>query len=145
MSFKTASLANFFQHLLSDGLVEEETARAGEGVARCLLCDNESFLDAQESRIAHAKARMELWHIPARSPDLNPVELYWAKVRAWLRAMDLADLQAGRPPVQKAGLKERVRRVLKSAKAKATAKHIFQSLRKRCEAVKRKKGGAIRG
>ena len=48
----------------------------------CLLCDNEGFLDAGESRAAHAKARVELWHIPPRAPDLNPVGLYWAKVRA---------------------------------------------------------------
>jgi hypothetical protein len=46
-----------------------------------VLCDNESFLDTDESRSAHRRAGIRLWHIPARSPDLNPIEKFWS----WLR------------------------------------------------------------
>ena len=39
-----------------------------------VLCDNESFLDAAPCAKAHMLKRIKLWHIPPRSPDLNPVE-----------------------------------------------------------------------
>ena len=59
--------------------------------------------------------------------------------------MDLADLKAGRPPVQKTIMKERVRRLLRSAKAKALAKSIFAGFRNKCKRVVKAKGAAIRG
>ena len=85
------------------------------------LCDNESFLEAPRSRAAHKRVRVELWHIPARSPDLNPVEKFWAWVRKQLRAMDLRDLVAGRPPVGKTALKARVKALLRTRQAKLVA------------------------
>ena len=30
-------------------------------------------------------AGAELWYLPAYSPDLNPIEKMWSKVKAWLR------------------------------------------------------------
>ena len=66
-----------------------------------ILCDNETFLDAPPSIAAHGRARVELWHIPAKSPDLNPAEKFWSWLRRRLRAMDSADLSARRAPVQK--------------------------------------------
>ncbi len=104
------------------------------------MCDNESFLDAPASRAAHAKMSVELWHIPPRSPDLNPVERFWAWLRKRLRAMDLADLKAGRKPVQKFTLKARVRALLKTQKAKEVAKNHVLSLHSVCAKVKRKHG-----
>ena len=50
-----------------------------------IVCDNESFLETSATKAAHVKARVELWHVLPRSPDLNPVELFWAKLRLWLR------------------------------------------------------------
>ena len=97
---------------------------------------------AADTREAHLKAKVELWHIPPRSPDLNPVERFWGWVRKQLRAMDLADLKAGRQPVKKAGLKVRVRDLLKSPKAKEVAKNHFMSLHKTCADVKKKRGAA---
>ena len=111
----------------------------------CLLCDNESFLSAKITRAAHLKARITLWHVPPRSPDLNPVEQFWGKLRLWLRQMDLADLKAGRPPVQKTIMKERVRRLLRSARAKALAQKIFKGFRRKCQCVVDAKGAAIHG
>ena len=107
-----------------------------------ILCDNESFLKTKLTKAAHLKAKVELWHIPPRSPDLNPVERFWGWLRKRLRAMDLADLKAGRQPVKRAGLKARVRALLESPKAKEVAKSHFMSLHKTCAEVKRKRGAA---
>ena len=108
-------------------------------------CDNESFLKATAARDAHAKARMALWHVPALSPDLNPVEKFWGWVRKRLREINLADLKAKRRPVQRTALKARVRSVVASARAKRVAKNYAFGLRKVCEEVRRKKGAATRG
>ena len=105
----------------------------------------ESFLKAPASRAAHAKARVELWHIPPRSPDLNPVEKFWAWLRRRLRAMDLADLKAKRRPVQKTASKARVRRLVATDRARAVAKNLVLGLRNVCEEVQRKRGAASRG
>jgi len=107
-----------------------------------VLCDNETFLEAPCSRKAHFKANVHLWHVPARSPDLNPVEMFWSWLRRQLRAMDLADLTAKRKPVGKTALKERVRRLCRSAKAKQVAKNCIASLRKTCLKVQKNRGGA---
>jgi hypothetical protein len=110
-----------------------------------VLCDNESFLNAPASRKAHAQLRVHLWHVPPRSPDLNPVEKFWSRVRAWLRAKALADLKASRPPLNKFGLKQRVRALLRSPEATAMARKTVLGLRRVCKEVKKKKGGATRG
>jgi transposase len=31
------------------------------------------------------RAQAEVWYLPPYSPDLNPIEAMWAKVKAWLR------------------------------------------------------------
>ena len=61
-----------------------------------VLCDNESFLEHAESLEAYRKPRISLVHIPAKSPDVNPVEKFWGWARKRLHKMDLADLSAGR-------------------------------------------------
>ena len=111
---------------------QKNAVRSGRLVAACkkvrpdrqrgpwnILCDNESFLDA--SRAAHDSVGVRLWHIPPRSPDLNPVEKYWSWLRRQLRAMDLADLVAKRRPVTKTALKARVRTLCSSQRAKVVA------------------------
>ena len=110
-----------------------------------ILCDNESFLKAKATQVAHAKARVELWHIPPRSPDLNPVEKFWGWLRKRLRAMDLADLKAKRRPIQRTALKARVRRLVQTERAKAVAKNFVVGLRQVSAEVVRKKGAASRG
>ena len=107
-----------------------------------ILCDNESFLEAPASRKAHQKANVELLHIPARSPDLNPVEMFWSWVRRRLRAMDLKDFHAKRPPVQKTAMKARVRTLLRTQAAKRVAKRTFQRFRKVCKECKDNGGAA---
>ena len=41
-------------------------------------CDNEPFLHARGARAAHSQQSFSLMHIPARSPDLNPIDMHWA-------------------------------------------------------------------
>ena len=107
-----------------------------------ILCDNESFLDAPASKKAHARQRITLMHIPPRSPDLNPVEMYWAWVRKQLRAKELADMHAKRPPLNKFAMKARVHALLRTAAAKRAAQRHFWSFRKTCAIVQKKKGAA---
>ena len=138
---------------------EEWTAAVTDGklVAACrsasgrvrgpwtVLCDNESFLKANSTREAHAKARVDLWHVPPRSPDLNPVEKFWGWLRKRLRAMDLADLKAKRRPIHRTALQARVRNLVASQKARTVAKNYVLGLRNVCEEVRRKRGAATRG
>ena len=61
-----------------------KAVRAGQLLAACksarpdkqrgpwrIICDNETFLEAPASRIAHRKAGVQLWHIPERSRELS--------------------------------------------------------------------------
>ena len=109
-----------------------------------IISDNESFLTAPASRAAHVKERAELFQVPPRSPDLNPVEMFWSHLRIRLRKMDLQDLSAGKPPVGTAGLKRRVRALIKSPEMQQIAIKCFNTLSSKCLQVKKKKGGAIR-
>ena len=97
-----------------------------------VLCDNESFLDAAPSQKAHESKRIRLWRIPARSPDLNPVEQVWAYLRKKLRAMDLADAVAQRSLLGKSAYKLRVRRVVQSRIFQRVAAKVALGLKKTC-------------
>ena len=87
---------------------------------------------------------MTLLRIPAKSPDLNPVERFWAWLRKRLRALDLADAVAKRPVLGKTAYKARVQRV-KGQKAQRVAANCAISLRKKCREVVLKKGAASSG
>ena len=93
----------------------------------------------------HALKRVELWQIPPRSPDCNPVEKFWSWVRARLRDMDLKDLEMKRPPIGRSALRERVKRLLRTRKAKEVAKNTVLGLKKVCQTILKKRGGGTRG
>ena len=57
-----------------------------------VLCDSESFLEHEHSKRAYRKPRVTLLHIPAKSPDLNPVKKFWGWAWKRVHKMDLADL-----------------------------------------------------
>ena len=82
-----------------------------------LLCDNEGFLDSKKAKALYTRIGIKLWHVPARSPDLNPVEKFWAWLRKHLRKLDLTDAVAKRPVLGKVAYRERGRRVLQTKKA----------------------------
>ena len=81
---------------------------------------------------------------PPKSPDLNPVEKYWAWVRKQMKAMDLRDLAAKRPAVGKMAYKAKFLRLIKTPKAKRVAANTMRNLVKTCRMVSRN-GGAATG
>lgn len=110
-----------------------------------VLCDNETFLRAEPSRKAHERCGVTLWKMPAKSPDLNPVEKFWAWLRRRLCAMDLRDLAAKRPPVGRTACKVRVRNIMRTRRARQVAARCVRNLRKVAAEVIRKRGAAARG
>ena len=110
-----------------------------------LLADNESFLRAEVSRDAYSEEGLCLVpNMPPRSPDLNPIERYWAWLRRKLRKMDLHDLHHKRPRLGKTAYKARVRAVCKTMKSQQVAAACFKGLQKVCREVVQKKGAAAR-
>ena len=88
------------------------------------------------------KQKVKLWHTPAKSPDLNPVERFWAWLKHKLRKMDLTDALQNRPLLSKKAYRDRIRRVVRSKKAAETAGNIAKSFRKVCRTVAAKRGAA---
>ena len=110
-----------------------------------LLADNERFIRVPASRAAYVAEGLTLVEaMPPRSPDLNPIERYWAWLRRKLRVVDLQDLHQKRPRLGKTAYKARVRAVCKSAKSQRVAAACFRGLRKVCREVVRKKGAGAR-
>ena len=107
-----------------------------------ILCDNESFLRAPASLAELGKLDVHLWKLPARSPDLDPVERYWAWIRKRMRAMDLADLTAKRAVVGRMEYKRRFTRLVRSPQGRSVASNMFMGLRTTCKRVVANKGGA---
>jgi len=105
-----------------------------------VLCDNEKFLKAKASMKAYARGKLQMWFVPPRSPDLNPVEMFWAWLRRELRRRDMADLHNKRPGLGKTAYRQRVRLVCRSAKAQKVAKNIAKTLKKTCKIVVKKRG-----
>ena len=112
-----------------------------------ILCDGETFLRAKASRKAYAKAKaIHLWDkMPAKSPDLNPVEKYWAWLRRQLRKKDLEDLNAGRDVLTKSAYQERVRSIMHSKRSQKAAANIAKGLRKVCKECVAGGGNATKG
>ena len=85
-----------------------------------ILADNETFLRTAESLKVMAKSKAKFWKgpfkLPPYSPDLNPIEKFWGWLRKVLRKADLADLNAGRPPLGKMALRARIRNICRKRK-----------------------------
>ena len=110
-----------------------------------VLCDGEGFLRASAAKDVYRAQAISLLQIPARSPDLNPVEKFWAWLRKQLVASDLADLKARRATPGKTVYRERVRRLCHSQRAQTVAGNIARSWHKTCKAVVKAKGAGVRG
>ena len=109
-----------------------------------VLCDNESFLRVASCIRAYAQKRIALWDVPAKSPDLNPVEMFWGWARRQLRLKDLRDLKMKRPPLSKTAYVRRVKAMLRGAKAQKAAKQFARKFRGTCLEVIKRKGAAAR-
>ena len=108
-----------------------------------ILCDNEGFLRAKCVQGLYKKQKILFWRLPARSPDLNPVEQVWAYLRKQLRAMDLKDATAKKPTLGKMAYTARIRAVMKSKKAQDMASRCALGLKKTCRLVVKNKGAAV--
>ena len=110
-----------------------------------VLCDNESFLRTKAVSSAHKRSGVKLWRIPARSPELNPVERFWSWLRKKLRTMDLADAVKKKRVLTKRQYVARVKRILASKKAQKVGSACAQGFRKTCKEMVRFKGNPIHG
>jgi hypothetical protein len=110
-----------------------------------VLCDNEGFLHARESKVAMRKQKINLWHVPARSPDINVIEKYWSYLRRELRRRDLNDLVKKRTALGKMAYRQRVLAICRLPKSNQVAANIFKSFLKVCKQVVEAKGARIRG
>ena len=88
---------------------------------RRTLCDNESFIKSKESKKFYKKNNIELLCIPPRSPDLNPIEMYWAWLRKALRRQELSDLRAKKPALGKTAYRARIKAFLKTKRAQTVS------------------------
>ena len=104
-----------------------------------VLCDNEKFLKSKKSMKAYG-SNVKLWFVPPRSPDLNPVEKFWAWLRKELRRKDLQDLQQKRQVIGRTVYIARVRTLMRSKRAQTVASNIAAGFRKVCKTVSKKKG-----
>ena len=55
-----------------------------------VVMDNLSAHKGAGVREAIESAGCDLWYLPPYSPDLNPIEKLWSKVKAWLRRVSAA-------------------------------------------------------
>ena len=69
---------------------------------------NEGVLRAKISMEAYWATGIGLWSVPPKSPDLNPVEMFWGWLRKKRRPMDLEDLRKKRQPLGKTAYAARV-------------------------------------
>jgi hypothetical protein len=109
-----------------------------------VLCDNESFLRHPSCRRAYAAKNIQLWGVPPKSPDLNPVEMFWGWVRRQLRLKDLEDLRMKRPTMSRVDYRRRVQGLLRGATAQRMAKRFASTLRMTCKRVIKNMGAAAR-
>ena len=94
---------------------------------------------------AYRVKNIQLIKLPAKSPDLNPVEKMWGWMRKKLRKRDLADLSAGRRILGKTAYRQRVRSLLNSPAAQHVAKKFFKRLQKTAIKVSEAKGAVVKG
>lgn len=59
-----------------------------------VIMDNLSVHKNRAARAAIEARGAEIWDLPPYSPDLNPIEKMWSKVKAWLRKEKARDPEA---------------------------------------------------
>ena len=50
-----------------------------------IVMDNASFHKSPHIRELIEQAECTLIHLPPYSPDLNPIELFWANMKKWIK------------------------------------------------------------
>ena len=97
---------------------------------------------APQSRAEYKRLGIRLWPIPPRSPDLNPVELFWSWLKRDLAKRDLQDLLARRAVLSKEDYRRRIQGILRGRRAQQVAAACTKSSRKACTLVVKNSGGA---
>ena len=59
-----------------------------------VVMDNLSAHKVKGVREAIESADCDLWYLPPYSPDYNPIEKLWSKVKAWLRRVEAKSFDA---------------------------------------------------
>ena len=108
-----------------------------------VLCDNESCLRSAAARRGHRRARVVLWTMPPRSPDLNPIEKYWSWLRRRVLQKDLQDLREGKPVPGRMAYIARMRAINRTQQAQAVAGNCAQGLRRVCRLIVEQRGIAV--
>lgn len=83
-SMNTATFEGYVQQYLAPSL------RPGDVVVMDNLASHKSIA----TRLAIEEAGATLWYLPPYSPDLNPIEKLWSKVKSWLRKLRPKTFQA---------------------------------------------------
>ena len=109
-----------------------------------ILCDNETFLRHPAAMRAYAAKNISLWGVPPRSPDCNPVEMFWGWTRRQLRLKDLEDIRQKRPVLGKLAYTQRVKALFRSKRAQDVAKQFAKKLKSTCKQIIKRKGAAAR-
>ena len=81
MCFRGTCDTNLFNVWLEQVLIPE--LKPGQ----TLILDNASFHKSAESRKLVEKAGCKLMFLPPYSPDLNPIEKYWANMKTKVREL----------------------------------------------------------
>ncbi|MEM9414251.1 MAG: transposase, partial [Planctomycetota bacterium] len=79
-----AVFAGYVEHCLTPSL------RPGDVV----VMDNLSCHRSGDVVRAIEAADASVWYLPPYSPDLNPIEKLWSKVKSWLRRVSAASVEA---------------------------------------------------
>jgi len=126
-----------FSRVKGKGKTDQVVKLAGDQPNNWLECSSTSCV----SLAAYRAKKITLWDVPAKSPDMNPIEMYWGWIRRKLRLMDLADLRLKRRPLGKSAYIIRVKNVMKTEKSQTVAKNFARRFRTACQQVL-KRGGA---
>jgi len=65
-----------------------------------VIWDNATFHKSNQLAKAFEQAGIGLLFLPPYSPDLNPIEQFWAWLKAWIRALNQPYLHVSRALVQ---------------------------------------------
>jgi transposase len=90
MSIAAATTASVFLAFVEQALIPALRGRPGAMV----VMDNLGAHKAERVRRALEAAKIAYRYLPSYSPDLNPIEPGWSKLKGWLRAKAARTLEA---------------------------------------------------
>ena len=92
-------------------------------------------MTAKASMGARKAAKTAPWDVPAKSPDLDPVETFWPWLRKKINSSDHEGLRKKRRRSRRTARAARAKKVLRSVKAQTAAKNVAGRFRAPCKEV----------